>query len=119
MLRLGCQARSWRGFSPKLGCPRVGIADVGGEKLEETAGGMVALVGDDDRDGEQLGLTPGDECGGGNGGYWTSGMSLSVRFRLSRMMEKSRRSVVNTVRMFSRSARWARAASASCRPADS
>jgi hypothetical protein len=35
----------------------------------------------------------------------TSGSSVSARFRLRRMIEKSRRSVVNTVRMFSRSAR--------------
>jgi len=57
--------------------------------------------------------------GVGRPGHWMSGMRLSARLRLRRMMEKSRRSRVNTVRMFSRSARCARAASASWRPASS
>ena len=39
------------------------------------------------------------------GCHWSSGMILSMRLRLRRMIEKSRRSIVKTVRMFSRSAR--------------
>jgi hypothetical protein len=53
------------------------------------------------------------------GVHCTSGMILSARLRLRRMIEKSRRSVVYTVRMFSRSARWTNAASANWRPTSS
>lgn len=84
-------------------------------------GGVVARVGDDGRDGEQLALSrPADDLGGRRClVHSTYGMILSARLRLRRMMEKSRRSVVKTVRMFSRSARRAKAASASCSLEDS
>lgn len=48
--------------------------------------------------------------------HWGSGMSRNVRFRFRRMTEKSWRSMVKTVRMPSRSARWASEASASWMP---
>ncbi len=48
-----------------VGGPRVAVADVGGEEFEEAAGGTVAGVGDDRRDGEQFALWAEDDFGGG------------------------------------------------------
>src|SRR5271157_1226502 len=87
---------------------RVLVGDGVGEEGEEPLSGLVALVGDDGGQDEAAASGCQGSGGGGSGqfgGHCTAGISLSTRFRLRRIMEKSRRSVVKTVRMFSRSAR--------------
>src|SRR5437773_1085296 len=66
-----------RGDGPGVGGPRVGMGDVGGEEFEEAAGGVVARVGDDGGNSQQVARGPDDPGrvhGPGGSSGWMSAM---------------------------------------------